>query len=68
LHLTNRIAPKLRDVVAAQHRARRAVGAEVVGVVDVEQVGEPGAGAVDAAFDGADRALANLSGFFIGEA
>src|SRR5579862_5857518 len=53
---------------AGENGARRPVRAEIIDAVDGEQVGKPGAGAVDAALDGADRATANSRGVLVGEA
>src|SRR3978361_2140691 len=56
---------RLGDVVAGQDSAGRAVGAEVVRVLDMEQIGQPGAGTVDAALDSPDRASANFRRLFV---
>src|SRR5436309_3414246 len=50
-----------------QDRAGRLIGTEVVGALDREQFGEPGARAVDAALDGADRAIADGGCLLVGE-
>ena len=44
---------------AREYGARGAIGAEIVDAVDGEQIGKPGARAIDAALDGSDRAAAN---------
>ena len=59
---------RLGDIVTSQHRPRRAVGAEVVRVLDVQQIGQPCACAIDAALDGADRAAADRRGILVGKA
>ena len=48
----------LVPAAAGKHRAGSAVGAEIVDAVDGEQIGEPGARAIDAALDRADGAAA----------
>src|ERR1700733_7526457 len=53
---------------AGKHGARSAVGAEIVDAVDGKEIGKAGAGAIDAALDGADRAAADRRGVVIREA
>src|SRR6202050_4666158 len=53
---------------AGENGASGPVRPEIIDAVDGEQVGEPGAGAVDAALDGADGAAANPRGVLVGEA
>src|SRR6202043_2202114 len=53
---------------AGKHGARRPVRTEIIDAVDGEQVGKPGAGAIDAALDGADRAAANPCAVLVGKA
>src|SRR5260370_12107441 len=56
------------SAVAADHRADRVVGAEIVGAVDIEQGRKLRARAVDAALDGADGTAADRRGVLVGEA
>src|SRR5260370_35766638 len=56
------------SAVAADHRAHRVVGAEIVGAVDIEQGRKLRARAVDAALDGTDGAAADRRGVLVGEA
>ena len=53
---------------AGENGAGGPVRPEIIDAVDGQQVGKPGAGAVDAALDGADGAAANSRGVLIGEA
>jgi len=50
-----------------EHRAGDGIGPELVGI-DTEQCGEPCTRTIDAALDGADRAIADARGFFVAEA
>ena len=71
LAMTDRMAvfeARISAAAAADHRAHRLVGAEILGAVDIEQGGQLGSRAVDAALDGADRAAADRRGVLVGEA
>ena len=50
---------------ARQHGARRFIGAEIFRAIDVQQLGKPGASAVDARVDRADGAAADAGGFLV---
>ncbi len=66
--MTRDLLLSLTPPAAGEHRAGGAVGPEIVDAVDGEEIGQPGAGAIDAALDGADRAAADRRGVVIGEA
>src|ERR1700675_1530346 len=51
-----------------QDRPRGVIGAEVICAIDGQELGKTRAGAIDSAFDGADRAIANCGGLLVREA
>jgi hypothetical protein len=53
---------------AGNDRATRLIRAEFVGPFDRQQFGKPDPRAIDAAFDRADGAAANISSLFVREA
>src|SRR5580700_2512289 len=59
---------RLAASAAGENGAGGPVRPEIIDAVDRQQVGEPGAGAVDAALDGADGAAANSRGVLVGKA
>ena len=60
--------PKTVLLAARQYRTDLFVRPEIFRAVDVHQLGEPCAGAIDARFDSADRAATNIRCFLVGEA
>src|SRR5581483_1562876 len=68
LRRTSRLARTTVLPVPANDRAHSLIGAEILGAVDIKQRGELRARAIDAAFDGADRAAADRRRVLIGEA
>src|SRR5690348_6059417 len=66
--MTNLLAADAALPIAPDHRTYGFIGTEILGALDIEQCGELGACAVDAALDGADRTAADRRCILIGEA